>query len=276
MHAAADKIWRAIDRYSVAKGLPIIATVLMSFSGCDTNKTVLEEVVEHVYAVKANTDLSIHNRDGTVLVYGSDVNELRVRFAKKAYTRERLNDIAFDVSTKPGSVSITAKFPHQPKWGLSDHSGTADCTIVVPATASISALVLNAGEVLLDNMRGRRVHARISDGRIFARNCFTNMDLTMDRGTLTLSYDWWEKEKFSADAQLGQGNAWIFLPSDAALRLLARATHGKIANDFNDLPLTANCSARRMNTDQVINGGGGGTIKVRIEKGDIKITEANP
>ena len=45
---------------------------------------------------------------------------------------------------------------------------------------------LHAGEVLLDTIRGPELHARLNDGRIFARNCFTNLDLTMNRGTLTL------------------------------------------------------------------------------------------
>ncbi len=255
---------------------PIIAAVSMLLNGCGTNKTVLEEIVEQVYTVEPNTDLSIHNRDGAILVYGSDVNELRVRSTKKAYSRERLNQIAIDVSTKPGAVSVTAKFPPQPKWAFSDHSGTVDCTIVVPATASISALDLNAGEVLLDSMHGREVHARLSDGRIFARNCFTNLDLATNRGTLTLSYDWWEPGKFSAQVNVGQGNAWVFLPTNAGFHLLARAAHGKIANDFNNVPLTANSSAQEMNIDQTINGGGAATIKVRVDKGNIKIAEANP
>ena len=86
-------------------------------------------------------------------------------------------------------------------------------------------------------MRGREVHARLNDGRIFARNCFTNLDLTVNRGTLALSYEWWEKEKFSAQATMIQGNAWVWLPSEAAFHLLARAAHGKIANDFNNLPV---------------------------------------
>ena len=153
----------------------IVAALPMLLNGCGTNKTVLEEIVEQVYPIALNTDLSIHNRDGAVLVYGSDGNELRVRSAKKAYSRERLSQIAVDVSTRPGAASITAKFPPQPKWAFSDHSGTVDCIIVIPATASISALDLNAGEVLLDSMRGREVHARIGDGRIFAAaggNCY--------------------------------------------------------------------------------------------------------
>jgi hypothetical protein len=255
---------------------PIIVALSMLLNGCGTNKTVLEETVEQVYTVDPSANIRIHNRNGAILVYGSDVNEVRVRSLKKAYSHERLNQIAIDVSTKPGAVSITTKSPPQPNWALSDHSGTVDCTIVVPATASISALDLNAGEVLLDGMRGQEVHARIGDGRIFARNCFTNMDLTMDGGTLTLSYDWWGEEKFSAYVQVAQGNAWIFLPTDAAFHLLADAAHGKIVNDFSNVPISANAPARGMKIDQIINGGGSATIQVRVGKGEIKIAEANP
>ena len=209
----------------------------MLLNGCDrANHRVLEEVVEKVYTVEPNANVSIQNRDGAILVYGSEVNEVRVRSLKKAYSQERLNQIAVDVSTKPGGVSIVTKFPPQPKWAFSDRSGTVDYTIVLPATASISALDLHAGEILLDSMRGPELRARLNDGRIFARNCFTNLDLTMNRGTLTLAYDWWEQAKFSAQVKVGQGNAWIFLPTEAAFRLVAYARHGKIANDFNNIP----------------------------------------
>src|SRR5207237_10579508 len=130
---------------------------------------------------RSSTNISIHNRDGTNLGHGSDLNEVRVRKLKIAHRHARLDQITIDVSTKPGGVSIAAKVPPQPKWAFSDHSGTVDCIIVVPATASISASDLNAGEVLLDSMHGREVHARLGDGRIFARNCFTNLDVTVNR-----------------------------------------------------------------------------------------------
>ena len=246
----------------------------MLLNGCGSaGHRVLEEVVEKVYPVEPNANASIQNRDGAILVYGSDANEVRVRLLKRAYSKERLNQIAVDVSTKPGGVSIITKLPPQPKWALSDRSGAVDLTVVVPATASISALDLHAGEILLDSMRGPKLRARLNDGRVIARNCFTNLDLTMNRGTLTLAYDWWEQQKFSAQVNVGQGNAWIFLPSEAAFRLVAYAWHGKIANDFNNVPLTANSS---MKVDQIINGGGLATIQIRVDKGDIKIAEANP
>jgi hypothetical protein len=256
---------------------PAVAALLLFLNGCGgAGNRVLEEVVEKAYTIEPNTSISIYNRDGAVLVYGSDDNEVQVRAVKRAYSRKRLNQIAIDVSTKPGALWVTTKFPPEAKWRFSDRSGTVDYTILIPERASISALELNAGEVLLDSMRGPKVRVRLNDGRIFARNCFTNLDLVMKRGTLTLTYDWWEQEKFSAQVNVGQGSTWVFLPTEAAFRLVAEAAHGKIANDFNDLPLLANSSAKGMKIDQLVNGGASALIQVRVEKGDIKIAEANP
>jgi len=254
-----------------------MAALLLLLNGCGSaDNRVLEEVSEKVYRVEPDANISIHNQDGAVLVYGSEVNEVQVQSLKKAYSRERLNQIAIDVSTQPGALSVTARVPPRPKWAFGDYSGTVDCTITVPATATISALDLNAGEVFLDSMRGPKVHARLNDGRIVARNCFTNLDLTMKRGALTLTYDWWEQKKFSAQVNVGQGNAWVFLPTEAAFRLIAYAGNGKIANDFNNVPLVSNSSARKMKIDQIVNGGGPAAINVQVAKGDIKIGEAKP
>src|SRR5262249_6338 len=253
-----------------------IAVLLMLLNGCSTNEIVLEDVFERVYPVEPNANIIIQNRDGAVLVYGSDANEMRVRAVKKAYSRERLNQIAIHVCTKPSAVSIERKFAPEAKWAFSDRSGTVDYTIVVPARASVTALDLNAGEVLLDTMRAQRVRARLNDGRMLAHNCFTNLDLAINRGTLALSYDWWEEEKFSVQATMIQGNARAWLPSDAAFHLFAEAAHGNIANDFNNLPVSGNSSTSGVKIDQLINGGGSAAIKLRVEKGNIKIAEANP
>src|SRR5438034_10212289 len=109
----------------------------MLLNGCGTNDTVLQEIVEEVYTIEPSANVSIHNRDGAVLIYGSDADELRVRAVKKAYSRERLSQIAIEVSIKPSGVSVTTKFPPQPEWALSDRSGTVDYTIVLPASVSI-------------------------------------------------------------------------------------------------------------------------------------------
>jgi Putative adhesin len=247
------------------------------FNGCGSaDHPVLEEVAEKVYTIDPDAKITIQSRDGAVLVYGGEANEIRVQSTKRAYSQKRLNEIAIDISTRPGSASIFTKFPAQPKWGLSDRSGTVDYTLVVPATASISTIDVNAGEVLVDSMHGHEVRAQLNDGRIFARDCVTDLDLTIQRGTLTLTYDWWVQRKFSAHVNLRQGNVWLFLRSEAAFHLLAQTAQGKIANDFNDVPVSANSSSKGMQIDQVVNGGGAATIKVRVAQGDIKIGESNP
>ncbi len=47
-------------------------------------------------------------------------------------------------------------------------------------------------------------------------------------------------------------------------------------NDFNNLPVSAHSYGGEMNIDQIVNGGGSATINVQVEKGNIKIAEANP
>jgi hypothetical protein len=125
-----------------------MAALLLLLNGCGSpDNRVLEDVSEEVYKVEPDSNISIRNQDGAVLVYGSEVNEVQVQSRKKAYSRERLNQIAIDVSTQAGALSVIARIPPRPKWVFGDYSGTVECTITVPATATISALDLNAGEV---------------------------------------------------------------------------------------------------------------------------------
>jgi hypothetical protein len=236
----------------------------------------LEESFEQLYTVEPNANITIQNGDGAVLVYGSNVNEMRVHAVKKAYQRARLRQIGINVVTKPRSVSITTKFPLRPKWGLFDRSGTVDYSVVVPATASISGIELDAGEILVDGMRGATTRARLGQGRMLARNCFTNLDLAIRRGNLILSYDWWEKSTFTAEANLARGNAWAYLPVDGAFRLLAEAVHGEIFNDFETRAVAEPTAARGMKVDALVNGGGEATIKFQVREGNIKIVKASP
>jgi hypothetical protein len=255
----------------------IAFVLLLSLAGCGSESDrVLEETFERLYPIQPNADISIQNHDGAVLVYGSNTNELQVHAMKKAYSRMRLKEIAIDVSAQSTTVSIDTKFPPKPRWALFDRSGTVDYTIVLPATANISQLRLVAGEVLVDGMRGPSVRAWLADGRMLAHNCFTAIDLALQRGNLTVSYDWWEHGTFSVHANIAQGNAWAFLPSESAFHLAAETAHGRIANDFDNLAVERTASAAAAKIDMLVNGGGQAAIKMRAANGDIKIVEANP
>ena len=277
VYALKDFVVRVNSRSNYQKLGAIFAALLISLGGCNNAQNrVVEEVFERLCTIEPSANITIQNGEGAVLVYGSNANEMRVHAAKKAYSRARLAQIAVNVDVKPGSVSIATKFPPKPKWGLFDRSGTVDYTIVVPATANISGLDLDAGEILVDGIRGQMTRARLGDGRMFTRNCFTALELTLRRGNLIISYDWWEPSKFSAEVQIGQGNALAHLPTDAAFHLLAKTAQGKILNDFETSAVEASATAAGVNIDTLVNGGGEATVKIRVMKGDIKIAETNP
>lgn len=258
------------------QGVRLLLTALLSaLAGCGSRAhRPLEETFEQTYKIGPTANITIINGDGAVFVYGSNTSEMRVQAIKRAYTRERLKQIAVNVSIQSDSVSINTKFPPKPKWALFDRSGTVNYTVVVPATVSLERLELGGGEVLMDGMSGRRTHARLGSGRMFAHNCFGNVALTLDRGTLTLGYDWWDPGKFVIQANIGDGNAWAFLPIDVVCHLVAETGHGKIGNDFVE---PAQRGVKQITkTDILINGGGEAAVTVRAKNSDIRIMKASP
>ena len=253
----------------------LLAALLSALAGCGSAAHgPLEETIEQIYTIEPNANITVVNGDGAVFVYGSNTSEMRVQATKRAYTRERLKQIAVDVSIQPSSVSINTKFPPKPQWALFDRSGTVDYTIVVPATGNLARLELGAGEVLVDGMRGQMVLARLGSGRMFAHNCFGNVGLTLDRGTLTLTYDWWEPGKFSIEANVERGNAWAFLPIDVVCQLVAETRHGKIENDFEEPAERGTKEITKI--DMLIQGGGETAVTMHVKEGNIKIVETNP
>jgi hypothetical protein len=253
----------------------ILAASLLSLTSCGsgTNRT-LEERFEQFYAIEPTADVSIKNGDGVVRVYGSSANDMRVEAIKRAYAPKRLKQMVIDVSVRPGSVSIETSFPPKPIWGLLDRSGTVEYTIVVPQTANISQLESANGEVLVEGMRGQSLHAQLGSGRMLARNCFSNAVFSLGRGTLTLTYEWWEPGKFSIQANVANGNASAFLPGAAAFHLIAETPHGKIANDF--VGRDERRAEELSRVDKLIHDGGEAVIKLRAAEGNIKVVRTNP
>src|SRR5260370_4052370 len=83
-------------------------------------------------------------------------------------------------------------------------------------------------------MQSEEARAQLGNGRLLAHNCFGNLDLSLKTGNLAIAYDWWEEREFSIHAAILNGNAFAYIPSDAAFHLVAHTATGKIANDLSD------------------------------------------
>jgi hypothetical protein len=252
--------------------LPLLCVVIGGCSGAI--KQPLEQMSEVSYPVDPAVRLSVTNKDGTIRIYGSDAPELHVQTIKKAYSAARLQKISAKVSVERDSISIATDFSPAPAWGLRDRSGTVDYVILLPQTATITRLELESGEVAIEGMREGAVHARLGSGLMFEHNCFSNADLAVTAGNLTVTYDWWEKIAFSATATARHGNVWASLPGEAAFHLSAEAARGRIANDFAEKEDRHAEPPRKI--DMVVHGGGEASLSLRANNGNIRIAETNP
>jgi hypothetical protein len=275
---------QSVQRANVAIARPLVRSaascaciglvVTFTFAGCGGNgHAPLEATLNETYPLTSDAAVTVANQDGSIRIYGGG-DELTVHAIKKAYSVARLAQIKINITTGPDSASITTDYPAKPRWGFSDRSGTVDYVIVVPETARVVRAELASGELALEGLHGERVEARLGNGLMFARNCFTDVQLNLGTGNLNLSFDWWEREKFSVEGTVEHGHIWSFFPGDAAFHLDAESPTGKIANDFIE---KENRRPEPMNKmDMVVGDGGDVRVKIRAEHGNIRVAETNP
>jgi len=245
--------------------------------GCrPAGEKTLEETIEHTYPVGPDTSLSITNRDGSIRVYGAggEMREVRVEAIKKAYNPERLKAISLNATRTSGSLSIETIYPPDSGPGFADRSGTVDYVIVVPQRMRISKFYLENGEVLIEEIRGDQVREALGNGRLFAHNCFGHLDLHVKTGNLAIVYEWWEEQVFSIRSKVDDGNAFAYIPSDAAFHLIAQTATGKIENDFEEKEQRH--SEPENKVDMTVGGDARTLFQFETEDGNIKISEHNP
>ena len=251
----------------------IMATTMACSSPEARSAAVLEDIIEETYAIEPTAKISVQNDDGSIQIYGADISHLKLLAIKRAYSEDRLAKISVDISVRADDVSIDTHYPPKPKWGWSDRSGTVEYIIVLPWTCDVTRLELGNGEVVLEQMRGDNLHANLGNGRLYAHNCFTDLHLSVANGGLDISYDWWETDKFSIDAQIASGNARLFIPGEAAFHLAAASVNGHVASDFRD---KEERGRNATSIDASIGGPSQTDIKIRAVNGNIKIAEENP
>ncbi|HEY6071656.1 MAG TPA: hypothetical protein VIU85_09805 [Chthoniobacterales bacterium] len=257
--------------------LIVYASLAFLGGGCrQAADGTLEEMIDNRYPIEPTATLNISNRDGSIRVYGAggDTREVRVNAVKRAYSAERLKAISIQISAKPDSITINTVYPDDPRTGFSDRSGTVDYVIVVPQRMRISELKLENGEVLLEEIRSGEAHAYLGNGRLFAHNCFGNLDLHLKTGNLAIVYEWWEEEEFSIRSTIEDGNAFAYLPSDASFHLIASTATGQIGNDFETQQNRHAEPVRKI--DMMVGDGEKTTFQFENQDGNIKISEHNP
>lgn len=194
----------------------------------------LEDIVRADYPVSSKVAITLRVAEGTVHIYGSNEDLIKVTAIKKAYTKERLDRIKVDVAINGDRAVIETTFPPKPQGlSIADRSGTVDYILLVPQTCSLAQVEVENGEVIVEGLRGDGLNVRLTNGRILAKNCFAPTDLVLGRGGLDVGFNWWEDRAFEVKAQSTYGDLLVALPKNALARFDAATGDGWIRNSFN-------------------------------------------
>src|SRR6184192_186210 len=182
---------------------------------------VLEDVVERRFPLDPSGTFSLRAIDGTVEIFGTESQEVKIVAVKKAFSPERLNAIAIRVDARPDAVNIETTPPPAPSHHFSDRSGTVEYTINIPQTARIARVELPNGELVIDGMRGASIAASLGRGQLVTHNCFCDQTIHVNQGGLNVFFDWMEEHPISIEAKIEDGNILAHIPTDATFQLHA-------------------------------------------------------
>ena len=196
------------------------------------------EVHEEIVTQRENLDpdgtLTVHNIEGAIHIYGGNEGEVLIRAVKKAYTEERLRDIAVEVKSTSKNIAIQTIIPPKLKGlSLDDRSGTVEYVITVPQAIVITNLEMTTGELTINGLSGGSVSTHLVNGVLIARNCFSDLNLTIVNGKLEAMYDWWDNRKFSARLLSSNGHIRAVVPPDEPIGFAAKTETGQIKNNLD-------------------------------------------
>ncbi len=232
---------------------------------------VLEDVVERRFPLDPSGTFSLRAIDGTVEIFGTDSQEVKIVAVKKAFSPERLNAIAIRVDARQNAVNIETTPPPAPRHQFSDRSGTVEYTINIPQTARIARVELPTGELVIDGMRGASIAASLGSGQLVIHNCFCDQTIHVNQGGLNVFFDWMEEHPISIEAKIEDGNLSARLPTDAAFHLHAVAKEGHVSSDFS--PMGTRQRGDDSEINEVIGDGPATRLTFRAGEGNIHVSE---
>lgn len=256
---------------------PVTAALgmLLFLLGCNSKKQrAADEVIEQIYNVDASASLRIANARGSIIIRGTDASEVRMRAVKSALSAAQLKDITVSVTAEPGDILIKTMFLQQKKKPFFAGTGTVNYTLFVPRTARIARLDLDDGKVSIEGIQNADVRANVVDGQLAIRNCCGNIKVAVGNGALDLLYGRCEGTRFSADAQVLNGNARLSIARGASFRVRGETLNGKITNEFAGTVELNGRPSRKI--DISVGTGARSDITMRVTKGDIMIVAAEP
>lgn len=261
-------------------GLALAVITLMMASGSATMQTqtrgdMLSEEFHQTYPLAQGGRVSLENINGPVRIMAWDRNEVKVDAVKRAYLKERMDEVEIRIEASADFIRIATKYPHRSMTFSSDEDrrrnnpASVDYTVTVPRNARLDTIELINGSLDIDGVAGD-VHASCINGRLVARGLSGDAKLSTINGKLEATFD---KLNDASTISLGSvnGGLALIIPSNANAQIKASTVHGDINNDFN-LPVRKGEYVGRDLAGTI--GRGGPSLKLSNVNGTITIRHA--
>jgi DUF4097 and DUF4098 domain-containing protein YvlB len=235
----------------------------------------LREEVHRTFPLAADGRISLENISGAVKITAWDRNEVKLDAVKRAYTRERLDEVKIGIVSDANSLDISTEYPER-NYRYNDNNkdrreshARVDYTLTVPRGARLDGVELVSGSLDIEGLTGD-VKASLVSGSVTARGLSGEAKLSTVSGRLDATFNRLDAAK---PISLGSvsGQLIVTIPSDANAQLRASTVSGQITNDFG-LPVRRGDYVGRDLAGTL--GSGGPRIKLSNVSGQISIKHA--
>jgi len=273
----AALITAASDRRPVAQAVnrrsQPVDNLLSGFNEPQTaTSDELSEEFHQTYPLNATGRVSLENINGNVHISVWDQNEVKVDAIKRAYQRERLDEVKIEVSATADSVRIRTRYPERDQT-FSDQAprrynnpASVEYSLTIPRKARLESVELVNGSVEIEGAEGD-VKAASVNGRLTARGLTGEVKLSTVNGGVEAVITRLDESK-PVSLNSVNGSIVLIIPSDSNAQIRANTVHGKITNDFG-LPVNDGEYVGHDLNGQI--GSGGPRIRLSNVNGSITI-----
>jgi DUF4097 and DUF4098 domain-containing protein YvlB len=235
----------------------------------------LREEFHQTYPLSATGRVSLSNINGGVQIKVWDRAALQVDAIKKAYRKERLDEVKIEVTATEDNVRIRTDYPDgnqnfRSGEGRYNNPAIVEYTLTVPRKALLDTIELVNGSLDIDGVEGN-VKASSINGKVVARGLMGEAKLSTINGQLHASFTQLDESKPISLASVN-GGVTLIIPSNSNASIRAGTVHGGITNDFG-LQVRHGEYVGHDLEGQI--GSGGPRIKIGNVNGSIKISHAD-
>ena len=201
-----------------------------------TQGDMLTEEFHQIYPLSATGRVSIENINGGVRIAVWDLNQVKVDAVKKAYQRERLDEVKVEVVNTADSVRIKSQYPDRNQTFTDKGSrrlnnpAIVEYVLTIPRKAQLDSAELVNGSLDIEGAEGD-VKAACVNGRVRATGLMGEVRLSTVNGGVEATIARLDDAK-GVSLNSVNGTIVLIIPANANAQVKANTVHGAITNDF--------------------------------------------